>query len=238
MPDPGVKNHPHRPTWALIPAHNEEAAIAAVVHAALPHVGAVYVVADGCTDGTARAAAAAGARVLVNGERRGKAAALRHAWTVLAAEAEWTQLILLDGDGQHDPASIPAMIAAQAAHDAEMILGSRRFPPMPLVRRWTNRAMSRVLSRRVGRAVTDTQCGFRLVTRPFVESRRWRSSHFEIESEMILHAADRGWRVAEVPVATLYREERSKIAPLRDGWRWFRFLRRSSPSAPGAGIAF
>ncbi len=54
---------------------------------------------------------------------------------------------------------------------------------------------------------------------------------------MIVHAALRGWKVAEVPIATIYRAERSKIRPLRDAWRWFRFLRREAFST-APDIAF
>ena len=230
MPHPPALGHSDPATWALIPAHNEARSIGEVVRRALPHLGAVFVVADGCTDRTAETAAEAGAAVIALPERRGKATALRHGWAALAAEPAWRQLVLLDGDGQHDPASIPALIAARAATGAELVLGRRDFEgtPMPLARRWTNRLMSRVLSHRVGQGVADSQCGFRLATREFLESRHWRSNHFEIESEMILHAAARGWRVAEVPIATVYRQEQSKISPCRDAWRWLRLLQREA----------
>ena len=208
-------------------AHDEEEAVGDVVRRVLPHVGTVWVVADGCRDGTAREAERAGARVLVLPERRGKASALRHGWNALAGEAGWTHLVFLDADGQHEPETIPDFLAALAARpELDLVLGRRDLadPGMPRLRRWTNRAMSRLLSWRLGRAVADSQCGFRLLGRPFLESHAWSACHFEIESEMIVHAAARGWNVAEVPVPVRYGRERSKIAPWRDGWRWCRFF--------------
>ncbi len=232
MPDSRPEGHPpfdalsRERVWALIAAHDEEATVGDVVARARPHVGAVWVVADGCRDGTVREAERAGARVLELGERRGKANALRHGWDVLAAEPGWTHLVLLDADGQHEPAAIPDFLAAAGDGSPDLVLGRRdlRDPAMPRLRRWTNRAMSFLLSRRLGRPVADSQCGFRLASRPFLASRAWRSGHFEIESEMVVHAAARGWRAAEVPVAVRYGAERSKIAPWRDGWRWCRFF--------------
>lgn len=230
MPDSLSLGHSDPSTWALIPAHNEECSIGAVVRETVPHVGAVFVVADGCADRTRQEAEAAGARVLVLPERQGKATALRHGWAALASEPAWRQLVLLDGDGQHDPTSIPTLIAARRATGAEMVLGRRSFhgTAMPPARRWTNRLMSRILSQRIGQVIADSQCGFRLASREFLESRQWRSNHFEIESEMLLHAAARGWRVAEVPIATVYRQEQSKISPCRDAWRWLRMLQREA----------
>lgn len=228
MPHSPAEDHRIRP-WALIAAHDEEATISDVVRRALPHAEEVWVVADGCRDGTAREAERAGARVLALPERRGKASALRHGWNALSEKPGWTHLAILDADGQHEPEAIPDFAAA-AVRDVDLVLGRRDLadPAMPPLRRWTNRAMSALLSRRLGRPVADSQCGFRLLSRPFLESRVWRSCHFEIESEMLVHAAARGWSVAEVPIAVRYGAERSKIAPWRDGWRWCRFFYSSA----------
>ena len=233
MSNPILENHPSLSSkeplpWALIAAHNEEAAIGDIVRRTRPFVGAVWVVVDGCEDETAGKAVDAGARVLILTERQGKAAALRHGWKALAGEPDWSHLILLDGDGQHEPETIPAFLAAGTQFD--LVLGRRNLKDaaMPRLRRWTNRTMSFLLSGRIGRRVADSQCGFRLASREFLASREWHSTHFEIESEMILHAAARGWKVAEIPVPVRYGTERSKIDPWRDGLRWFRLLRTDS----------
>src|SRR5690349_12474402 len=91
---------------ALIPAHDEAARIGPVVAGALRHVP-VLVVDDGSSDATAATAATAGARVLSLDPNRGKGAALRAGFAV-ALDDGAEAVITLDGDGQHDPAEIPA----------------------------------------------------------------------------------------------------------------------------------
>lgn len=221
-----------RCVWVVIPAHNEEVSIGRVVAGARQHAARVLVVADGCTDATVKQARSAGAEVLSVSRRGGKAAALRAAWTDLARSPEWDAVILMDGDGQHDPAQIPDLITAHDGGAVDLVMGCRdlRSRRMPVLRRAVNRLMTGVINF-LGRCeVHDSQCGFRLVSRRFLESRAWRAGHFEIESEMVLHASRHGWKMREVPVATIYREERSKIAPVRDALRWIWFVVRHAMS--------
>ncbi len=135
---------------AFITARNEAATIGAVVRGCRTAGFAVTVIDDASTDATASLARQAGAGVLTPcGPHHGKTAALRHALLAAPAGIEW--FFFLDGDGQHDPADLARFWAAR--EDADLIVGNR-LPDaarMPLLRRWTNRAMSAVL-RRSGRA--------------------------------------------------------------------------------------
>ena len=97
---------------ALIPAHDEAARIASVVERATRHVP-VLVVDDGSTDDTAAIAEAAGARVIRQSPNQGKGAALRAGFAAALADGI-EAVITLDGDGQHDPAEIPAFLGAYA----------------------------------------------------------------------------------------------------------------------------
>lgn len=123
---------------AVIPVHNEAAAIRAVVHGVRDHLRDVFVVDDGSTDESARLAAGAGARVISLGRRRGKGAALLaglgRAWT-----AGFSAAVMLDGDGQHLPEEIPRFVDAWEG-GAELVLGDRSagFARMPRLRRWAN----------------------------------------------------------------------------------------------------
>jgi glycosyltransferase involved in cell wall biosynthesis len=208
--------------WVLIPAHNEAANIATVVRGARRFVDRVLVVADGCTDATAEQACRAGAEVLELPACSGKGSALRAGWLWLADHADWNGVLLLDGDGQHDPAEIGNFLKAWKGED--MVLGMRRLdaPAMPWLRRATNRFMTASLRGLAGCPVEDSQCGFRLLSRDFALGEAWSSDHFEIESEMIWCAARRGWKVKQVPITVRYAAERSKICPWRDTVRWVR----------------
>ena len=97
---------------------------------------------------------------------------------------------------------------------------------MPPLRRLVNRWMSRRLSALAGFALPDSQCGFRLVRLAALEKIQLTATQFEIESEQLLAFLAAGERVEFVPVQVIYRAEQSKIHPLRDTLRWFRWRRR------------
>ncbi len=205
----------------VIPCHNEAPAIASVVTAAAtlrPRL--ILVVDDGSTDDTALRAHDAGARVIRSATRQGKGSALALGWQACRdAGIEW--VLMLDGDGQHNPAEAPALLA-MADHRTPLVIGDRLRRPdsMPRLRRWTNRAMNRCLEAVAGAPLRDSQSGFRLAHLPTLLSLRLRSRRFEIESEMCTAFAWAGHAIAFAPVTARYGAERSKILPLRDTLRW------------------
>src|SRR6266481_3217808 len=105
-------------------------------------------------------------------------------------------------------------------------VGNRMAGPsgMPWLRRQVNRAMSWWLSRLAGCEWPDTQCGFRLVNLEALSQLKLRSHRFTVESEMMLAFAAAGHRIDFVPVEAIYEGERSRIRPLKDTWRWLRWL--------------
>ena len=149
---------------ALIPAFNCAAVIAAVVRGARRFVPDVLVVDDGSGDGTAAVARAAGARVVVHDQNRGKGPALRSGLAVLLGE-QWTHVLMLDGDGQHDPEDIPGFLAA--GETVDLALGNRLHRPeaIPAKRFWTNFIGTRALELMTGYPLEDSQCGFRWTPR-------------------------------------------------------------------------
>ena len=228
-------------TVAVIPCLNEARAIGAVVVALGPFVRETVVVDDGSTDGTAAAASAAAvasaaAATVCRLERSlGKGAALAAGWTAAANHgAEW--VLLLDGDGQHDPMDAPGLFAA-ATEGIRLVVGNRmpQAAGMPWLRRQTNRWMSRRISALAGISIPDSQCGYRLAHLPSLLQASLQSQQFEIESEMLVTFARAGWGVAFAPVQVRYRDERSKISPLRDTLRWFRWYRSAAAATRPSG---
>jgi len=209
---------------ALIPARNEEAHLAGLVRELRKTFATVTVVADNCDDRTAAVAAAAGATVLERRGPGGKGAAVRHGLARLPEDCAF--VLLLDGDGQHDPAEAARFIAAWQEGGADLIIGNRTpfRRPMPALRRLTNRFMSSVVSAVTGKKIRDSQCGFRLLSRRLFSLSDWRTECFEIETEMIFRAVAAGLTVAEVPITTRYAGAGSRISAWRDGWRWLWFV--------------
>jgi hypothetical protein len=132
----------------------------------------------------------------------------------------------MDGDGQHAPADIPKFLARAGSGNAALIVGNRMSGAsrMPWLRRRVNLWMSRRLSRAAGRELPDTQCGFRLMRLGAWSAVELRTSHFEIESELLLAFVAAGHAVEFVPIQVIYKNEQSKISPWRDAWRWLRWM--------------
>ena len=109
---------------AIIPAYCEERFIGQVVREVLEHVNAALVVDDGSTDRTSAEAEAAGAQVIRHSTNLGKGAALKTGLRcAVLIEADF--FLFLDGDGQHDPAEIPAFIEAINRSNADLVIGNR-----------------------------------------------------------------------------------------------------------------
>lgn len=204
---------------ALIPAYNEAGTIGDVVAAVKPHVARVVVVDDGSADGTAERARRAGATCVRLERNQGKGAALRHALARMSP-SEFTHVLFMDGDGQHRPEDVPAMISEARASDADLVIGTRSFDraSMPRSRHFSNTVGSFLTSRLVGQPILDSQSGFRLVRLECLRALPLRARRYEFEMEVLIKLCGRGGRVAHSPVALVYEgaQPRSKMHPLRD----------------------
>ncbi|HTV03367.1 MAG TPA: glycosyltransferase family 2 protein [Luteitalea sp.] len=218
---------------ALVPAHDEGRSIAAVVGGALAHVAQVIVIDDGSSDGTAEIAAAAGADVITLARNEGKGTAIRTGLaSVLAGDA--THVLFMDGDLQHRPEEIPALMAEAERSGAAMVVGERVFvrERMPASRYWANVIGSWALATLMGVDLRDTQSGFRLVRTDALRGLDLEARGYEFETELVVKLARRGERLARVPITAVYAGEKSKLRPVRDTTRnvvlalVYRFARR------------
>jgi glycosyltransferase involved in cell wall biosynthesis len=147
---------------ALIPAYNEAGRIASVIRQAREQVAEVLVIDDGSPDQTSLVARDAGATVIRHEQNGGKGASIITALACFAkSQADYG--ILLDADGQHDPAEIPKFIATARETGAGIVVGSRMqdTKEMPFVRLMTNRFTSWVTSKLARQRIPDSQCGFK-----------------------------------------------------------------------------
>jgi glycosyltransferase involved in cell wall biosynthesis len=225
---------------AVIPCLNEAQAIGPLVQAVRLAVPAVLVVDDGSIDHTASVAEQAGAEVLRHAGPAGKGAALQTGWRhTRQAGFQWA--LTLDGDGQHSPEDIPAFFQRAQDTSAALVVGNRMAGAahMPWLRLQVNRWMSRRLSRLARRPLPDSQCGFRLMNLEAWSALQISTTHFEIESEVLIAFIAAGYIVEFEPVRVIYKNERSKIHPVRDTVRWLRWwrgARRRWRSSRGAAM--
>lgn len=217
----------------LIPAYNEAGKLPGLLKAIRKAGYPVVVCDDGSSDATVECAKkVSGVTVLTTERNRGKGSAIRRgiAWFL---GSPYAAAVFMDADGQHDPVELELFYDSLKDGRWEVVIGNRMGAAgsMPPVRRLTNRLMSAVLSAMAGQKIPDTQCGYRAFTRRALQTLVLRANHFEIESEMLLAAARRGFALGSVGVACRYQGERSRIRPVTDTLRFFKFLLK----APGAG---
>ncbi len=215
-------------TAAVIPAYQDEKHIGDIVRRTRERLDHVLVIDDGSTDQTAQRAGEAGAEVIVHAENRGKGEAIKTGlghW--LDREVTW--VTLLDSDGQHLPEEIDRFIAAAgSATGPTFFIGNRmnNVAGMPLIRRVVNRYMSGGISRACEQQIPDTQCGFRMLDRQLIPELLGGGHRFDYETEVLIIASRKGYRIESVPITTVYTDQVSKIHPMRDAIRFFKLMWR------------
>ena len=209
----------------VIPAYNAERTLEALFERLKPLGLDTVLVNDGSTDRTAQIAVTAGALTISHVSNRGKGSALKTGFAY-ALRAGYELVITMDSDGQHDPGEIPKLLEAAADPNARIVIGHRALEAerMPLLRRWTNRMMSAVISALTRQRIPDSQCGFRGIRREALQTLPLSGRRFDLESELLLAAARRGWPIVSVPIRTIYEAHPSHIRPVLDGLRFVRLV--------------
>jgi glycosyltransferase involved in cell wall biosynthesis len=219
-----------------IPAYNEEKTIGSVIEktksamSGLPHKFRIFVVDDGSTDGTAKAARKAGADVFSHPYNYGLAETYR---TEIKNALKYKPdvIVHIDADGQYIPDEIGKLLEPIIKKKADLVLGSRfmgSIEHMPLTKRLGNKAFSYTISKIIRLKVTDCQTGFRAFTRRFAEEVSIISTHTYTQ-EMIIRCVKDKFRIAEVPVHFAKRREgESKLISSPFGYAaraWINILR-------------
>ena len=194
--------------WIAIPAYQEERTIRSLARQALALCPRVIVVDDGSTDATRRELRDVPVTLLVHERNRGKAASLRTAFDYAMRHDAWC-VIAFDGDGQHDPADAPFLLAAWERNPGCIVVGSRlhdrdRFPP---ARYRANRFACFWISWAAGHPIADSQSGFRVYPREAMRlalEGKAAAARFTFESEILIEAARHGHRTLAVAIAGHY----------------------------------
>ncbi len=200
-------------TAVIIPALNEVGNIPGLVRESLAQlVAEVIVVDNGSTDGTAKAALAAGATV-IDAPRQGYG----YACAAGAAAAQAPYLVFLDGDYSSLPSEMGRLVAPLTAGTADLVLGSRflgdiapgAMPPHQRFGNWLASSLMRLLYR-----IPVTDLGpYRAIRTELLRDLNMQEMTFGWPTEMMVKAARRGERIVEVPVSHHARRSgRSKVS--------------------------
>ena len=203
---------------AAIPCFNEERFIGSVVLKVKKYVDTVLVIDDGSSDASIEIASAAGAIVHGHGSNKGYGAAIRTAFDK-AKEQGADVLVVIDGDGQHDGRDIPRLVKPVLDGEADVVIGSRflgEASSAPLYRRLGQRILNVATNVGSGRRLSDSQSGFRAYSSRALGVLNLTENGMSVSSEMQFAIANKGLRVAEVPIEVRY-GDKSKRNPLAHG---------------------
>lgn len=208
------------PLVAVIPCYNPGPAVVDVIKQTRAQVDGLLVVDDGSDATTVDLLRDTGVECLRFPVNLGKGHAIVAGLRRWLGEGEWSAVVLLDADGQHDPGEIAALREAWAHGRGDLVIGARTgdWSAVPASRRWANRASTVLLSRLCGQPIVDSQSGFRLLAHPVVErlAPSLAGGRYETESALLIRAARAGFRIVSVPVHL--------IAPREDVPSHFRAL--------------
>ena len=205
----------------VIPALNAAPTVADVISGLRASLGSPFVIVidDGSSDDTGTVAKTNADATLRFRRNRGKGAALRAGFD-LALDQAADVVLTIDADGQHDPRFAPALVEAVGAADLVIGARDRRAAAMPAGRRLTNRLSAAAVAKCIRREVADAQSGFRALRAQVVADVKPRGNRYEFETELLILAAHAGYRIAFVPIPTIYGTKiESHFRAVRDGAR-------------------
>lgn len=226
-----------------IPAYNEENGIGSTVLGVTQYADDVIVVDDGSTDRTPEILSQTDVTVLQHETNRGKGAAVRTLFTH-ARQTDCDALVILDADGQHDPADIPSLAEPVVEDDADMVIGSRYLASenggervgegtddhskeTPAYRRLGQVVLDYCTTRVTGSDLTDTQSGYRAFSPEALERLSITTNGMGVESELIDSATSEGLDITERAIDARYDDlEGQTYNPIRHGLAVMVFLAR------------
>ena len=199
----------------------------------------IIVVDNASTDNTAKEAEEAGARVVL-GSKRGYG----NAYLKGFSEATGDIVVMGDADGTYPFQITYDFIQPILKGEADFVMGSRlkgdiKEGAMPALHKYIgNPFLTWVLNKLFGAGISDAHCGMRAIKKDTLDDLNLKSGGMEFASEMVIEAARKNVKIAEIPITYYPREGESKLSSFADGWRHLRFmmLYRPTPFLLGPGL--
>ena len=211
----------------VIPAYNERKHIKGVIESIPDFVDKIVVIDDGSSDETGQIAKEAGAFVIRHELNRGVGAAL-HSGIEYVLREDYDIMVNVDGDEQFSTSDIIHLIEPIINDETDFVTASRfadpkLIPKMPIVKRWGNRMMSRLVNYLTQTSFSDVSCGFRAYSKETLLKLNL-SGNFTYTHETFLDLVFKHTRIMEVPVKVVYYEGRKSRISKNVIWYAFRAL--------------
>ncbi len=204
---------------AAIPCFNTEPFIGGVISKARKYVDRVIVIDDGSIDDTTRVAREAGALVINHATNRGYGEAIKSCFeTAKANDAD--VLVILDGDGQHEPGEIPQLLAPILRGEADVTIGSRfctNEVKIPHYRKFGIRVITHLFNFGSGVKVSDSQSGFRAYSKKIFSTLPLSEKGMSISIETLEKSRRKGAIIQEVPISCFYAPTTLSLNAIRHG---------------------
>lgn len=204
----------------VMPALNAARTLAATVSGIpMDWVDEVILVDDGSQDGTVELARTLPLRVIPHPHNVGYGGNQKTCY-MQALQDDADVVVMLHPDGQYEPTLIPELVAPILRGEADLVLGSRLMTPggalaggMPRYKFLANRALTAIENRVLGTSLSELHTGYRAYSRELLMSIPFlrNSLDFSFDSELLMQVAHFGFRIAEVPVSTIYSSEASSV---------------------------
>ena len=209
----------NRGICVVIPTYNNDTTIKTVVEKSLLYCDDVIVVTDGCTDRTTDIFDTIdGITIVSYQQNRGKGYALKMGFRK-ALEMGFSYAITLDGDGQHYPEDIPLFLKANQEHPQSLIIGSRQLEGVDRSKgsSFANKFSNFWFYVQTGRALPDTQTGYRLYPLRRLYGLSLLTSRYEAELELLVFASWHGVKLVPIPVQVYYPPRNERVSHFRPG---------------------
>ena len=205
-------------TLIVIPLYNHGASVAQVAEKALATGLPLLVVDDGSTDEGLQVVRHLPCHTLMFAENRGKGAAIM-AGAEFAAKHDFEAIITIDGDGQHDPADVPLLMAKAKEQWPAIVVGARQMvqDTVPRASRFGRHFSNFWVRLECGADLPDTQSGFRLYPVAALQFFSWSRRRYDFEIEVLVRASWAGIKLTSVDVSVHYPLAAERVSHFHKG---------------------
>jgi len=218
----------------LIPAYNEGKSIKKTINNCLKYGLDIIIVNDGSTDNTKEVLKEFENKkniIIINHDiNKGKGEALKTGFNYIVNN-NYLGVITIDADGQHDANEIQCFLDQLKNNNYDLIVGSRfkDTQGMPFIRKFANFFTSWIISLIAGKKIEDVQSGFRYINYDILKNIKLETKNFDTEPELILKASWYNYKIANIPIKTIYSigEIKSHINPIVDTIKFLKLVTKS-----------